>query len=235
MHKLTMVIPLYNDLDSALSLIDLIGDCSDEKNVSFLLVDNGSEEIGLHQAVISSGNDNLRYLRVETNQGFGGGILAGIMAVSSSHVGWMPGNLKVTPQDAIRLWATWTINREFSAVKASRQRVSKVDALKTHAAGLLASVVHGARLFDSGGTPTMTDTEFMKNLVEKFPRGYDFEVFTLLAMRRSGVRILRPKVQYLGRRYGSSHWQTSLGAELTLLGTMLRNRRLWRVLLTRRR
>lgn len=226
MNKLTIVIPLYNDLASAKPLIDQIADCRDEKSVSFLLIDNGSETAGLEEAVLASKSENLQLLRVEKNQGFGGGIMTGIDTVVTSHVGWMPGNLKVTPRDAIGLWSAWD-KTEGSAVKASRNRASRVEAAKTLIAGIFSSAAHNARLFDSGGTPTMVATKFMQSLSQQSPKGYEFEVFTLLAMRRAGVRVLRSKVEYRRRRYGSSHWQTSTSAELRLLASMLRHRRLW--------
>jgi hypothetical protein len=219
--ELTVIIPYFNDFESALEMFNFLSTHQYEPLVSFLILDNGSEESKLKDLVSEANLRNVSFLRTESNLGFGGGIMFGIANVSTSHVAWMPGNLKVKPSDAINLWHEWLDNPEFDAVKAKRRRSSRLEALKTLAAGSLASVVYRKNLLDSGGTPTLAETGFMSGLLATAPKDYDFELFIMFAMRVSKFKIMRPKVVYGSRKYGHSHWQTSLSAELRLLWKLL--------------
>jgi hypothetical protein len=219
--QLTVVIPLFDDFESASDLISLIGGLINEESVKFLLVDNGSQTDQISELVDELKYKNVSAVKCHSNLGFGGGIMFGISYVDTSHVGWMPGNLKVNPDDAINVWKQLLAHPEFGAAKAKRRRDTKVEYLKTFAAGILASIVYRRNLLDSGGTPTVVDTEFMKRLAKIAPSGYDFELFTMFAIRKSGIRLLRPVVKYRTRKYGQSHWQTSLASEINLMMKLL--------------
>ena len=219
--ELTVVIPYFDDFESAREMISLIEANRKEESVKFLLVDNGSQTNEISELVDKVRFNNLSVVKSNSNLGFGGGILLGISHVKTSHVGWMPGNLKVRPDDAINLWIEWAGNPQYGAVKAARRRDSKIDFLKTLAAGVLASIFYRKNLLDSGGTPTLTETEFMRRLAKIAPPDYDFELFTMYAMRESRIKVLRPAVSYKSRKYGQSHWQTSLMSEFKLLKKLL--------------
>jgi hypothetical protein len=133
----------------------------------------------------------------------------------------MPGNLKVKPTDAIYLWKLWLANPDYQAVKANRKRTSIIGSLKTLCVGTLVSIFYRKNLFDSGGTPTLVNTNFMNELQDIAPTEYDFELFTLFAMRHSRYKVLRSSVKYEKRKYGQSHWQTSFASELELLKKLL--------------
>jgi hypothetical protein len=193
--------------------------------VSFLIVDNGTSTGELQNLVDSHQLENTRCIILDRNCGFGGGILEGIKNVESSHVGWMPGNLRVEPRDAVSLWRSWRGEGPYRAVKAKRRGRDPIANLKTWAAGLLNSLFYARNLMDSGGTPTLAETQFMKDLAAISPTGYEFEVFVMYAMRRSKIQISRPGVNYKNRKYGHSHWQTSIRSEFNLLVRMLSQKR----------
>lgn len=223
-----MIVPIFNDGKSAEQLILLARQFEDRKDISFLIVDNGSDDQQTRSILREQCVANVKLLRVPLNSGFGGGIAAGIAVSRTSHVCWMPGNLKVKPADAVQLWDLLaSSNFALDAIKASRRRSKRSDSLKTFGAGLLTTMVYAKWLFDSGGTPTLTTSRFMKSLLPELPKGYEFELFALYQMRRAKFNIGRPKVVYETRRFGSSHWQTSTRAELSLLVKMLSHRFEW--------
>jgi glycosyltransferase involved in cell wall biosynthesis len=230
LQNLTIVVPFYNEAQSAAKFGDLLKEFEVRSEITFLLVDNGSIDGHALKSLWAKGMPrNVQILNLIENRGFGGGILAGIARTRTSHVCWMPGNLKVKPADAVNLWDLW-ISSGFApdAVKSSRRRPSKVDSLKTLGAGLVTSIIYRSWLFDSGATPTLVSTSFMKSILKNAPSGYDFELFVLYQMRKSRFKILRPKVNYGSRVYGNSHWQTSLRSEFSLLKQMLSHRSEWK-------
>jgi glycosyltransferase involved in cell wall biosynthesis len=225
---LTVIVPVFNDGRSAEQVILLARQYEGRKDIAFLVVDNGSDDPQTQSILREQCVANVELLRLPLNSGFGGGIASGIAVSRTSHVCWMPGNLKVKPADAVQLWDLLTSsNFAHDAIKASRRRAKRSDSFKTFGAGLLTSMVYAKRLFDSGGTPTLTTSRFMKSLLPVLPKGYEFELFTLYHMRRARFNILRPKVVYETRRFGTSHWQTSTRAELSLLVKMLSHRFEW--------
>lgn len=232
--KLTVVIPLFDDFESARELISLIGGVKKEQSVKFLLVDNGSKTNEIRELVDQAEQSNLSTIKCPSNLGFGGGIMFGVSDVTTSHVGWMPGNLKVTPADAISLWKKLLENPRYGAIKATRRRDSKIDFFKTLAAGLLASVFYRRNLLDSGGTPTLVETEFIKSIATITPLDYDFELFTMFAIRESRINLMRSPVNYGSRKFGSSHWQTSFRSEINLLRKLLSQQSRIRLLRKRR-
>ena len=57
---------------------------------------------------------------------------------------------------------------------------------------------------------------------------YVFESFVLFIARQRRMQVLRPKIHYGVRLFGSSHWQNGLRAEWTLMQLIMREARHWR-------
>lgn len=226
MNSVTFVVPVF---DEFLAVQDLLVEISKVKNpdVHFLFIDNGSSDYRLFSLLSSGDTRFFSSLRLESNQGFGGAICAGIAEVKTEYVGWMPGNLKVLPKDAVLLWESMRA-QGFSFAKAKRVRRDNIQNAKTFLAGALHSWLFKANLFDAGGTPTLVKTAFMQNLLPVAPGGYEFEAFVLFALRKDRKYVWRPKIDYGVRKYGASHWQSGLAAEWRLFLRIAKERRSWR-------
>lgn len=221
----TVVVPIFNEADSLERLLTEIAR-TPRKRGRYLIVDNGSTNRQVDSILRSYPIDGVDSIRLSVNRGLGGGIKFGLRHAFGTWVGWMPGNLKVLPQDLVRFDALFS-NGDIDFIKAQRVGRSHSARLKTFIAGCSQSLVAGVNMLDSGGTPTFIRRELVGSILEG-PDDYLFESYCLFTARRMGFRIERPKVPYRVRRFGSSHWQVSTYAELSLYGQMLRAALTWR-------
>jgi hypothetical protein len=88
-------------------------------------------------------------------------------------------------------------------------------------AGTLLSIWGGGPYFEVGGTPTIVPSSMLEQLL-KGPEGLEFETFTVFAMRRAGLEMLRLPASFGQRSHGTSHWNKGLGSQLSLLYSLLR-------------
>lgn len=211
--KATIVVPIYNETKSLPKFLEIIENAK-SKNLHYLIVDNGSSEIEVSR-ILSRSSQYWTQIRTEANLGFGGGILFGINACDSEVVGWMPGNLKVDPQEVGLTLQDLKIS-ENQMIKASRSGRTHSAVFKTRLAGFIQSTLLRVNMFDSGGTPTVCFKSFVLGLNSP-PTDYVFESFILYSARTRGMEVLRPEITYGQRKYGESHWQRGLRSEIALM------------------
>jgi glycosyltransferase involved in cell wall biosynthesis len=221
---LTFVIPIFNDLESLEALLLRIEEI-DDFNFDFLIVDNGSSDENIFNR-IKNGGPNWSGIRTHQNLGFGGGILFGIHASTSPWVGWMPGNLKIDPRD-LSSFVSKIRFQPHTFIKASRVGRKPSARLKTLIAGVIQSSLLRIKMFDTGGTPSICEKEFVSNLGNP-PQDYVFESFVYYAAKRDGLYVSRPKIHYGERLFGNSHWQTGILAEISLMRKIVIGSRSWR-------
>jgi glycosyltransferase involved in cell wall biosynthesis len=221
---LTLVIPIFNDLESLEALLLRIEEI-DDSNFDFLIVDNGSSDENVFNR-IKNGGQNWSGIRTHQNLGFGGGILFGIHSSKSPWVGWMPGNLKIDPRD-LTSFVSKVDFQPHTFIKASRVGRKPSAKLKTLIAGVIQSLLLRKKMLDTGGTPSICEKEFITNLSNP-PQDYVFESFVYYAAKRDGLDVCRPKIHYGERLFGNSHWQSGILAEISLMRKIVIGSRSWR-------
>ena len=220
------MVPTFNDLESLEALLERIeGIC--ESNFDFLIVDNGSSDENVFNR-IKEGGQNWSGIRTHQNLGFGGGILFGIYSSNSPWVGWMPGNLKIDPRDLTSFISKIDFQPN-TFVKARRVGRKTSARLKTLIAGIIQSLLLRKIMLDTGGTPSICEKEFISNLSNP-PQDYVFESFVYYAAKNGGLDIQRPKIHYGERLFGNSHWQSGIGAEISLMRKIVLGSKSWRYL-----
>jgi polyisoprenyl-phosphate glycosyltransferase len=226
--EVSLVVPIFNNRANGEAF------CRDFLNANLgnsrlTLVDNGSDETESLRHLADIDPERIRVVTLKVNEGFGGGIQAGLKLADAEWLVWLPGNMKVPPSglgnflDHVR---SQDIN---TLVKAYRSGRSFGPRAKTFLASLAQSVVSGTLLFDTGGTPTALhkDNPLLTVLLNG-PKDYSFESFVLFIARLKGVKVMRLNVAYGVRLFGSSHWQSGLGSELRLMTSILMKIPGWR-------
>ena len=223
--RLTVIVPIFNESPSLVVLFEQL-EKIDREDFTIHFIDNGSEDPRVIELLSNQKSKHISFERLASNAGFGGAIAHGIRGCTSDYVGWMPGNLKVSVQDALYVFDA-LLSSNGDCAKARRIRKGLVSKLKTLFAGALFSAVFQRNLMDSGGTPTVIKTRLISPFLEFSPTGVDFEAFISYLIARQGFRVIRPKVKYMNRVFGKSHWQSGFGAELRLVYRIIRERRTW--------
>lgn len=221
MTQITMIVPMYNDQESLNVLAQSIDELDQDKFL-FLIVDNGSRELLRLPKPISQ---KIEILRIPNNIGFGGGILAGAKVARTEWIGWMPGNLKISPSDVPKIVQNFDFHSG-SILKCNRVDRPLIAQLKTLMAGIVQSYICRTNMLETGGTPTICEKSFLMSLKNP-PLDYVFESFVLFSARKQKMNVVRPAIHYGPRLFGNSHWQSGLSAEIRLMKAIIKGRQNW--------
>ena len=105
--KLSLVIPFYNEENAAEEVVqDLVNEFR-KNNLEFelILIDNGSIDRTPDILMkLSEENPGIKLLTVPVNQGFGWGVINGLMAAKADYVGFMPGDGQLSAFDTVKVY-----------------------------------------------------------------------------------------------------------------------------------
>jgi glycosyltransferase involved in cell wall biosynthesis len=201
-----IVIPCFNELDGLLNLINECHSVIELSNntLGFILVDNGSKD-GSNQIFdeVSGKYPNIEIVNLPINQGYGGGILAGLKLSNAQIIGWTHADLQTPLIDCLE--AAQTIVGGASFVKGWRRGRPISDRIFSRGMGLFESVLFGSRLEEVNAQPTL----FTKNFFETWknpPTDFSLDLYALVMAVRNGLGIRRLRVEFLPRKYGQSNW-----------------------------
>ena len=208
---LSLVIPCYNE---ALSLPSLIEKCEAliRDDVEIILVDNGSvddtpEILGKYK----ENEAGLRSVRLETNTGYGNGILGGLASAKGDVVGWTHADLQTDPKDAITAYELFTSsgNPENLFVKGARTGRPIIDQVFTIGMSIFETVFMRSRMWDINAQPTLMH----RSLFEKWhepPGDFSLDLYAYFQAKTAGSDIERIPVYFGPRTFGDSHWNTGM-------------------------
>lgn len=207
--RLSLVIPCYNE-EAGLPL--LVGRCVEvfggREDVEVILVDNGSVD---RTPEILPGlvapHPFLRTLRVEPNQGYGGGILAGLRVARGRVLAWTHADLQTDPQDALVGLERFeqAAEPEQLFVKGRRFGRPVTDVVFTVGMAAFETALLRAPLWDINAQPTMFPRAFFETW-EAPPDDFSLDLFAYYAAVRDGLRVQRFPVFFGARAHGISRW-----------------------------
>lgn len=212
-----IVIPCFNESEGLLNLID---EClsvveSSNNTLGFILVDNGSKD-GSKQIFdeVSGKYPNIEIVNLPINQGYGGGILAGLKSSNAQIIGWTHADLQTPLIDCLE--ATQAILGAASFVKGWRKGRPISDRIFSGGMGLFESVLFGSRLEEVNAQPTL----FTKNFFETWknpPTDFSLDLYALVMAVRNGLGIRRLRVEFLPRQFGQSNWNIGFKSRLKFI------------------
>lgn len=213
--KLSLVIPCYNEARNIPLLLERFAGVITRADIELLLVDNGSTD--------GSGElfDRLlpaypfaRKVRVEVNQGYGYGILAGLKEASGDYVGWTHADMQTDPFDAIR--ALEEIERRGCPagifVKGRRWGRPLADRFFTVGMGVFESLYLGKALWDINAQPNIFHRTFFESW-DRPPHDFSLDLYAYYLAMEQGLEIVRIEVVFPERLHGHSSWNTGLAAK----------------------
>src|SRR3989344_9384492 len=104
---LSITIPFYNEEKTIEPLTRILINDLERNNINYelILVDNGSNDFT--PKIVDKLANECEYVKsvhVEVNQGYGWGILNGLMVATGEYVGYMDGDLEILPEDIVKLY-----------------------------------------------------------------------------------------------------------------------------------
>lgn len=207
---LSLVIPCYNE---ARNLPLLIGRLEESfvagSDAEVILVDNGSTDES--RAILRGldGHPVIRSTRVEVNQGYGFGVLAGLRAARGAHLGWTHADMQTDPADALRALEVMRALGGETYVKGRRIGRPLGDALFTVGMSAFETVLLGTALWDINAQPNLFPRAFYEAVADGAPHDFSLDLYFYHAARQRGLRIERIPVRFGQRAHGVSHWNVN--------------------------
>jgi glycosyltransferase involved in cell wall biosynthesis len=201
-----IVIPCFNE---AKNLTKLVSECErvtklSEYQVGFILVNNGSTDgsDGTFLELVA-GIDAIKYVSISKNQGYGGGILAGLEQATAPISGWTHADLQTPLADC--LTGVRSIQNGEDFVKGRRTGRKASDKIFSLGMGLFESILFRRKLFEINAQPTIFRTELVKEWKNP-PYDFSLDLYALVMASKGGFKIARFPVKFLPRQFGESKW-----------------------------
>jgi glycosyltransferase involved in cell wall biosynthesis len=216
-----IVIPCFNE---AKNLQKLISECDrvtklSEYQVGFILVNNGSTD-GSDRIFLElvAGINFIKYVSLTHNQGYGGGILAGLEQVAAPISGWTHADLQTPLADC--LTGVRSIQNGEDFAKGRRIGRKSGDKLFSLGMGLFESILFKRRLFEINAQPTIFRTELVKEW-KKPPTDFSLDLYALVMASKGGSKIARFPVKFLPRQFGESKWNLGFRSRVKFIRRIL--------------
>ncbi len=213
--KLSIVVPCYDEAENIPLILKRFGEVIKRDDIEVILVDNGSRDSSAQ--VISRllpAYSFARTVHIETNQGYGYGVVEGLKACSGDFVGWTHADMQTDPADLIRALDIIEANDgdETLFVKGNRRGRPLSDQFFTNGMSLFETIYMGARLHDVNAQPNVFSRSFFGSWKNP-PKDFALDLYALYMAQKSGLRIERFDVVFPGRVHGTSHWNTGLASK----------------------
>lgn len=213
--KLSIVVPCYNEENNIPLILKRFSDVIKRKDIEVILVDNGSTDDS--QQVLKKllpGYDFVRSVKVNVNQGYGYGILAGLEACHGTFIGWTHADMQTDPADVIKALQLLeaSSNPANAYIKGTRKNRPFFDQFFTSGMSLFETIFMGVKLHDINAQPNI----FHRNFYESWknpPHDFALDLFVLYTARKQGIEIIRFDVIFPERIHGESKWNTGTMAK----------------------
>ena len=159
----SLIIPCFNEEKNIPVLLSKCKEAFDQKEVEVVIVDNGSSD-NTQTVLINLLPDYsfVKTVRVESNQGYGHGILTGLNASSGEYLAWTHADLQTNPADlleGIKILSE-TSNSENLFIKGKRFGRPFADRIFTIGMSLFESVLLKTKMWDINAQPTIFHRSF---------------------------------------------------------------------------
>ena len=216
---LSIIIPSYNEAPNIPILLEKL--CQSLfSDIEIILVDNGSTDQTpeiLNEELSKVSDSMIRSIRVETNIGYGNGILNGIKASKGEVIAWTHADLQTDVHDIFQGYEVFlqASNPQQTFLKGIRKKRPVLDELFTYGMGVLSSLMLGQKLHDINAQPKMFHRSFLE-LMQNAPLDFSLDLYVLYLAKKNHFEILEIPVLINKRLYGEAkggsggNWRTKV-------------------------
>ena len=218
MIKYSLIIPCYNE---AKSLDNLICNCKKNirKDTEIIFVNNGSkdESLKIFKKLIPKQNNNIKYINVNTNIGYGDGILNGLKKSKGKFVGWTHADLQTNPVDAIKNFKLFEDQlSEKIFIKGKRIKRNFFDNIFSLGMSVFESVLFQKIFYEINAQPNLFSRSFYTTWINP-PKDFSLDLYVYVQAKKQKLKIKRFNVFFDKRRFGESKWNTDLKSKLNFI------------------
>lgn len=211
--KFSLVIPCYNEAANIPLLLERCRPLCGRPDMEVILVDNGSSDDSPAMLTqLLPQYPGCRSIRVEVNQGYGFGILAGLRAARGDILGWTHADMQTDPQDTLQGLELFAKHGPNSFVKGRRYGRPLMDVFFTVGMSFFETLLLRKPMWDINAQPTMFSRQFFAGWSEP-PHDFALDLYAYYQARRQGLQVLRFPVRFGPRAHGMSHWNVNWKAK----------------------
>lgn len=218
--SLSLVIPCFNEAANLPLLVDRCVEVfGGRDDVEVILVDNGSSD-ATEQILpeLTAPHPFVRFVRVNPNRGYGGGILAGLTAADGDILAWTHADMQTDPHDALvgleRFAKSEHPERLF--VKGRRFGRPASDVLFTVGMAIFETALLRTPMWDINAQPTMFSRAFFETWDDP-PSDFSLDLFAYWNAAQAGLEMARFPVLFGDRAHGSSTWNVDWKAKVKFI------------------
>ena len=206
--KYSIVIPCFNEEGTIKLILERTKNNFIENNIELILVNNGSTDNSkLILSELMVNYPQAKYINLEKNLGYGGGILEGLKHCKGEIIGWTHADLQTDPLDCVRAFKEYekisTIKNTF--IKGNRKNRAINDQFFTFGMSLFETLLLGELIYDINAQPTIFPKKFFDSWINP-PRDFSLDLYSYYLAKKNNYTIKRIKVNFLKRLSGQSKW-----------------------------
>jgi len=205
--ELTVVIPVYNEVESIAALLDEIcGQLDDKLDYAIIVVDDGSTDStpGVLQTSRQA-HARLRILRHRSCCGQSAAIATGVQAASSPWIATLDGDGQNDPADIMTLYRAMDKSPGAGMLVTGYRKQRRDDWLK-RSSSRIANIVRAAVLRDATPDSACGLKVFARDTFLALPQFDHMHRFLPALVQRQGGKVLSIEVQHRPRRRGVSKY-----------------------------
>jgi len=205
--ELTVVIPVYNEVESIAALLDEIcGQLDDKLDYAIIVVDDGSTDStpGVLQTSRQA-HARLRILRHRSCCGQSAAIATGVQAASSPWIATLDGDGQNDPADIMTLYRAMDKSLGAGMLVTGYRKQRRDDWLK-RSSSRIANIVRAAVLRDATPDSACGLKVFARDTFLALPQFDHMHRFLPALVQRQGGKVLSIEVQHRPRRRGVSKY-----------------------------
>ena len=217
--KYSLVIPCYNEAEDLPELIRRCAEIFRREDMEVLLVDNGSsDETAAILAERLPSHPQIRSIRVEKNQGYGHGILAGLTASKGDILAWTHADMQTDPGDVLVGFAMYEKeqNPEQLFVKGKRFGRRLFDRFFAIGMAFFETILLRKLLWEINAQPTIMHRSFFESW-DNPPLDFSLDLYVYYQAKCQRLRFKRFPVYFGPRIHGHSHWDYGLKSKIIFI------------------
>jgi glycosyltransferase involved in cell wall biosynthesis len=207
--KFSLVIPCYNEAANLHLLLERCRKLIEHQNIEVLLVDNGStdETPQVLQSLLPA-YPGCKSVRLDENQGYGFGILAGLNASTGDILGWTHADMQTDPMDILIGLKIFEENGLSVFVKGRRYDRPLSDVVFTVGMSFFETFLLAKPLWDINAQPTMFSRQFFESWSYP-PHDFSLDLYAYYKAKVAKIAVHRFPVLFGHRAHGVSHWNVN--------------------------
>lgn len=217
--KYSIVIPCFNEEGTIKLILERTKNLFIDNNIELILVNNGSTDNSKDiLSELISNYPHAKYINLEKNLGYGGGILKGLSHCKGEIIGWTHADLQTDPLDCITAFKEYEriSNIQNTFIKGNRKNRPIYDQFFTFGMSLFETFLLGKLIYDVNAQPTIFPKRFYESWINP-PRDFSLDLYSYYLAKQNNYKIKRIRVNFLKRISGQSKWNINFMSRIRFI------------------